>query len=105
MADLFGIVTIECPQCGRKFDRLSTDWVYRRVLDSGIKYYCSYSCWIAADRQASMRKQMRKQFKLSQDEKKKLYSMIADGASNREIATALKITKECVRFYRKKAKP
>ena len=36
-----------CPACGKAFDRLSADWVYktRGTKNTDPRYLCSYHCW------------------------------------------------------------
>lgn len=40
-----------CAECGKPFERLSYDWVYKsRTYHGRIKWYCSYTCWRAEDK-------------------------------------------------------
>lgn len=41
----------KCAECGKLFNRLSSDWVYKSTKQGGgAKWFCSYTCWRAEDR-------------------------------------------------------
>lgn len=39
-----------CTHCGRDFELLSAEWVYRVTHKGRQHYFCSYKCWRADDR-------------------------------------------------------
>lgn len=40
-----------CAECGKLFDRLSSDWVYKTTKQGGrTRWFCSYTCWRAEDK-------------------------------------------------------
>lgn len=45
--------TKQCPICGKNFELLSSQWVYKTTKKSGTKqktrYYCSWTCYRKAD--------------------------------------------------------
>lgn len=42
----------KCPECGRVFEVLSSQWAYKLHLKGGkIAYYCRYKCWRQAAKQ------------------------------------------------------
>lgn len=100
--ELFGIVTIVCPRCGKSFERLSPEWVYKIITSKGIKYYCSYSCWTKDNKKHKEEVRERKSFRLSLEEKELLFDMLDKGCSVRSITQKLHVTENCVLYYRKK---
>ena len=41
----------KCAECGKLFDRLSSDWVYKTTKHGGrTRWFCSYTCWRAEDK-------------------------------------------------------
>ena len=42
--------TKTCPQCKKVFDWLGEQWVYKSKHHGKTRYYCSWSCWRAADK-------------------------------------------------------
>lgn len=40
----------KCAQCGKVFERLSSEWTYKDTKRGGhIRWFCSYKCWRAVD--------------------------------------------------------
>lgn len=36
-----------CPHCKKKFDRISNEWSYKRVIGTHLRYFCSWKCFRA----------------------------------------------------------
>ena len=103
MKELLGITTCECSNCKKQFDRLSQDWTYKIALGAGkYDYYCKYSCWVKGleDRKDSIAKA--RSFRMSKDQKQKLFDMLDHGYPQEEIARILGVSKQLVQYYRKK---
>jgi transposase-like protein len=89
MADnLFGIITYKCPQCGKSFDRLSPEWAYKIVYCNGVKYFCSYKCWMQVKRN---KEKSRDAHAIPPETVKAINKMLDEGVSMNEIAKRLKV--------------
>lgn len=104
MNELFGIVTLKCPQCGRNFERLSTDWTYKITREMKTYYYCRYSCWMKALDGFSKKKAPRKVPKLKPEQRVRLIAMIDEGIKAKDIAMELGVTEQLIFYYRRKKK-
>ena len=102
MNELFGIVTIKCPQCGRNFERLSPDWTYKVKKGEKIYYYCTYSCWTRALEKFSEKPPPRKVPKLKPDQRIRLVEMMEAGDQPRTIAKELGVTEQLIFYYKRK---
>lgn len=39
-----------CPECGKQFEKMSNDWVYKRRNSNGkYRYWCSWKCFRASE--------------------------------------------------------
>ena len=102
MNDLFGIVALKCPQCGRQFDRLSVDWTYKLTRDGKINYYCKYSCWVKAIEEASIKEAKSRAVRLKADQRVLLQKMLVNDEDIATIAKRLNVTEQAVFYYRRK---
>lgn len=49
------VATKVCPECKKKFDWYGEQWVYRAKHNGVMRYYCSYTCWMAEDKRKAAR--------------------------------------------------
>ena len=102
MNELFGIVTMKCPQCGRDFERLSLEWTYKIRKGDRIYYYCTYSCWVKALEELSEKPPPRKVPKLKPEQRIRLIEMMEAGLRSKAIAEELGVTEQLIFYYKRK---
>lgn len=102
MNELFSIVTMKCPQCGRDFERLSQDWTYKIKKRDKTFYYCKYSCWVKALDEFSEDPMPRKIPKLKPEQRARLIELMKKGLRPREIAKELDVTEQLIYYYKRK---
>jgi len=52
---LFSGKTKKCPECKKTFNWLGEQWVYKTKHNGKMRYYCSYTCWMAEDKRKAAR--------------------------------------------------
>ena len=88
-----------CPRCGKRFE--PTDrWVFK----IGSTYFCSYHCHTAALRDSKRKytSQPHKRVMLSTVQLRKIFSSFEAGKTHKEVALALSIGSDTVRYYYRK---
>lgn len=86
----------KCPVCEKKFFS-TNEWAYVLRKNGKKLFYCSWKCYRAAYA-------MGKRVVLSELQRNEVEAMVAEGASNDEIARKYGISNISVNYYRRKAK-
>lgn len=95
MDDRFNRMEKNCHRCGKEFEMPCGDWAYKQYKGRGIRYFCSWKCMRAWEKEHDHSKI---------GERERIIQALADGLSVKEVSVLLNVDSSKVSYWYRRMK-